>query len=109
MVQYTQAAATPSDEQYRQAIDRELTNFEERERQLMAEERRERAAKLGLVLRGIPEYPAKRADSLLAGACQHRVAIMGGRGRLLAWPRSNTTYVPELEPRISIPHKAIRP
>jgi len=57
MVQYTQAAATPSDEQYRQAIDREPTNFEERERQLMAEERRERAAKLGLVLRGIPEYP----------------------------------------------------
>jgi hypothetical protein len=39
--------ADTAEDRYRQAIDRNLTNFEKRERQLMAEERRERAAKLG--------------------------------------------------------------
>jgi len=109
MVQYTQAAATPSDEQYRQAIDREPTNFEEREHNSWRRNGENVRPSLGWFCAASRNTPAKRADGLLAGAYQHRVAIMGGRGRLLAWPRSNTTYVPELEPRISIPHKAIRP
>jgi hypothetical protein len=39
-----------SDERYRQAVDRELATFEELENAFNARERKERAAKLGLVL-----------------------------------------------------------
>jgi hypothetical protein len=39
-----------SDEQYRQSIERELSNFVKRENEFMARERQERAAQLGLPL-----------------------------------------------------------
>jgi hypothetical protein len=47
MVQRTQVA-TPAAERHRQAVERELNKFEKQERELMAQERQERAAQLGL-------------------------------------------------------------
>jgi hypothetical protein len=49
MAQHTQIS-TSSDERYMQAIERELAAFEKQENDFNARERKERAAKLGLVL-----------------------------------------------------------
>jgi hypothetical protein len=49
MVQRTKPA-TSNDERYRHDIDREFDKFIARERELMAEERKERADRLGLAL-----------------------------------------------------------
>jgi hypothetical protein len=49
VAQHTQLA-TSCDERYRQAVQRELAAFEKLENDFNARERRERAAKLGLVL-----------------------------------------------------------
>jgi hypothetical protein len=52
MVHRTQISDT-AEEQYKRGIDRELARFEQRENEFMAQERRERAARLGLVLPGV--------------------------------------------------------
>jgi hypothetical protein len=49
MTQHTQLA-TSRDERYRQAVQRELSAFEKLENDFNARERKERAAKIGLVL-----------------------------------------------------------
>jgi len=46
---------TSSDECYRQAVDKELEAFEKLENEFNARERKERAAKLGLVLDSLKE------------------------------------------------------
>jgi hypothetical protein len=46
---------TSSDECYRQAVDKELKAFEKLENEFNARERKERAAKLGLVLDSLKE------------------------------------------------------
>ena len=48
---------TLSDERYRQAIQRELAAFEKLENDFNARERKERAAKLGLVLDKYSYFP----------------------------------------------------
>lgn len=57
MVQRTQISST-ADKRYRQDINRELAKFEEREKKFIARVRRERAAELGLPLRGLREETA---------------------------------------------------
>jgi hypothetical protein len=47
MVHRTKVADT-EEERFREAIDKELTDFERREREFLAQERRERANQLGL-------------------------------------------------------------
>jgi hypothetical protein len=47
MVHRTQAATT-EEERFREAIDKELADFERRECEFIAQERRERANQLGL-------------------------------------------------------------
>jgi hypothetical protein len=47
MVQRTQISSS-SEERYKRDIDRELAKFEKREKEFMAQQRRERAAELGL-------------------------------------------------------------
>jgi hypothetical protein len=57
MVQRIQLVIT-TEERYRQAIDRELAEFERREREYMARERQERADRLDLVHFGLRKETA---------------------------------------------------
>ena len=57
MVQRIQLATT-TEERYRQAIDRELAEFEGRESEFIARERQERADRLGLVHFGLRKETA---------------------------------------------------
>ena len=50
--------ATTTEERYRQAIDRELAEFERRESEFIARERQERADRLGLVHFGLRKETA---------------------------------------------------
>jgi hypothetical protein len=69
MVQRIQLGTT-TEERYRQAIDRELAEFESREREFMARERQERAGRLGCVHFGLRKETANELSQNRDKSCE---------------------------------------